>query len=88
MKLWVKSPALNILLQGHHHGEMLVQVWLAGSLTLASERIVHQFQLTLPWQDVGMAIVKAQWNLGTGIGAAIAANHSDLGRNEWRRHQN
>lgn len=55
-----------------------MHVRLAGRLTLPPQGVVHQLQLALPGQDVGVTIVEAQWDLGPGIGAAITTNHSDL----------
>lgn len=39
---------------------------------------MHQFKLTLPWQDVRMAVEEAQRDLCSSAGAAVASNHSDL----------
>ena len=75
---WDSSPALDVLLQRHHHGQVLVHVGLAGRLALPPQGVVEQLQLRLPGQDVGVAVVEAQWDLSTGVGAAVAADHSDL----------
>lgn len=71
-------PALDVLLQCHHHGQVLIYFWLSGCLPLSTQRIVHQFHFTLPWQNICVAIVKAQWDLCSSISTAIAPNHSDL----------
>ena len=78
-------PALDVLLQGHHHGQVLVHVGLARRLALPPEGVVEQLQLRLPGQDVGVAVVEAQWDLGAGVGAPVSANHSDLGQGSKRR---
>lgn len=71
-------PALDVFLQRHHHGQVLIHIWLTGCLALSPQRVVHQLQLTLPRQDVRVAVVEAQRDLSPGVGAAIATNHSDL----------
>lgn len=71
-------PALDVFLQRHHHGQVLIHIRLTGCLALTPQRIMHELQLTLPWQDVRVTIVEAQWDLRTSIGAAVATNHSDL----------
>lgn len=82
-------PALNVLLQRHHHGEVLLDVWLPSRLALPPQRIVHELEVALPREDVGVAVVEAQRDLGPSVGAAVAANHSDLtdtGRSRELRH--
>lgn len=71
-------PALDVLLQRHHHGEMLLHVRLPGRFVLSPQRIVQQLEVALPRQNVGVAVIKAQRDLGPSVGAAVAANHSDL----------
>lgn len=71
-------PALDVLLQRHHHGEMLLDVWLPSRFALSPQRIVHQLEVALPWENVGVAVVEAKRDLGPSVGAAVAANHSDL----------
>lgn len=71
-------PALDVLLQRHHHGEMLLDIRLPGRFALSPQRIVHQLEVALPRQNVGVAVVEAQRDLGPGVGAAVATNHSDL----------
>lgn len=81
-------PALDVLLQRHHHGEMLLHVWLPSRLALSPQRIVHQLEVALPRENVGVAVVEAQRDLGPSVGAAVAANHSDLTGTEREREAN
>lgn len=74
----VVLPALDVLLQCHHHSEMLLNIRLPGRFVLSPQRIVHQLEVALPRQNVGVAVVEAQRDLGPSVGAAIAANYSDL----------
>lgn len=71
-------PALDVLLQRHHHGQMLLHVWLPGGFALSPQRVVHQLEVTLPRENVGVAVVEAERDLGPSVGAAVAADHSDL----------
>ncbi|TNN41487.1 hypothetical protein EYF80_048345 [Liparis tanakae] len=87
---WASLPALDVLLQRHHHRQVLIHVRLTGRLALPPQRVVHQLQLALPRQDVRVAVVEAQWDLRPGVGAAVAPDHSDLraaGRKTRRMNQ-
>lgn len=81
------SPALDVLLQSHHHGQVLINIWLSRCLTFTSKRIVDQLQLAFPRQDVGVSVVETKWDLCSSVGAAVATDHSDL-VSQWRKQKN
>lgn len=57
---------------------MLVHLRLRGRSVLSSERTVDQLEVTLPGEDVGVAVEEAQWDLCPSVGASVTADDGDL----------
>lgn len=64
---------------------MLVHIGLRGCPVLSSEGTVDQLEVTLPREDVGVAVVEAQRDLRPSVGAPVTADDSDLKEAEISR---